>query len=66
MFDIVDLLRMPWDDGFAIHQPRKISLDAAAEIERLRAALARACAGEADIAKKEPCALPLEEQNDHE
>lgn len=40
-FDLVDLLRMPWDDGFAIHQPREIDLKAADEIERLRAEIKR-------------------------
>lgn len=39
--DIVDVLRMPWHDGFATHQPRQIDLDAADEIERLRAELIR-------------------------
>jgi hypothetical protein len=54
MADIVEFLRMHWDDGFAIHPPRKIELEAADEIERLRAALSRAFAGDADTAKKEP------------
>ena len=54
MIDIVEQLRMYWDDGFTIHPPRKIDLDAANEIEQLRAQLIRATAADADPAKKEP------------
>jgi len=41
MPDIVGLLRSYWDDGFAIHPPRQVCLDAADEIERLRVEIKR-------------------------